>query len=84
MNAAGAIPAVRHMTGAKKPEWGKGNLPPFFLRTPTNLPLTPSPVPDAGRQSLAVVRNATDNTTGAELELNFFQNAKAGSEYAAH
>ena len=83
MNAAKDHPSVRHMTGAKKPEW-EGKPPPVLLRTPTNLPLTPSPVPDAGRHRLAVVRNATDNATGAELELNLFQNAKAGSEYAAH
>ena len=44
----------------------------------------PNSVPDLGRHELAVVRNATDNATGAELELNLFQKAKVGSEYDTH
>ena len=53
------------------------------LAAPTPI-LVPNSVPDSGRHELAVVRNATDNATGAELELNLFQKAKVGSEYDTH
>jgi hypothetical protein len=34
--------------------------------------LAPNLIPDAGRDELVVVRNATDNSTGEELEFSFF------------
>jgi hypothetical protein len=64
--------------------WPMTAVNPSRARTALVSNLASNSAPDAGRDELAVVRNATDNTTGAELELNFFQNAKAGSEYAAH
>jgi len=64
---------------AVNPSRTRAALAPDFV-----LDSVPDFIPDAGRDELAVVRNATDNATGAELESNLFQKAKVGSEYAAH
>jgi hypothetical protein len=64
--------------------WPMTAVKPRRARTARAPNLDPNSVPKEERQPFADVLNATDNSTGAELELNRFEKAKAGSEYAVH